>query len=451
MQLSILHAQAHRGILIAVSIALFLAAMDSTIVAPALPTIQVTFSNHSSWPWIMTGFLLPIAFMAPLVGSLADIFGALTVFRVSIGIFLIASLGASLAHTMALLISARIIQGVGAGGIIVLAYTLLGSLYPPEQRAKMQGLLSAVWGLAAVIGPVLGSLILLTLGWRGIFWLNLPVGLIALALSHRLNLPRHVNQSKSSIDGWAQSLSIIAIVSWLLSLNAPWPQHIVELNIVVVAIVSTILVIIRIRANPSRSPIPLAIFMQPSLRCMTLLMLLSSANIYATVTLLPSVLVHSHSMLSPGILITVAALGWVGGAIICAKLLNTNNQLFMLLSGSVGLIIGPLGIAMSLNQGRWALPCALLISALATGIVAATTLVWIQNSAPPSALGRWTAAVQLFRNLGSVCGISLLTGLYTHALTARTCFIILALLMSMGIICTRYLFTSKRRQHESIH
>lgn len=435
--------------ILAVLIALLMAAMDSTIVTPALPAMQATMAHSTNWPWIMTGFLLPVALIAPLSGGLSDRFGAFTVFRLSIILFTAASLGASLASSMSYLIAARVIQGIGSGGIIVLSYTLLGTLFPPEKRAKVQGLLSAVWGIAAIIGPAVGSLILLYVGWRGIFWLNLPIGITALLIMSRVRSAQF-NQDKKSvvIDGTSQFLTVIMMMGLLLIFNSPWHSAMSPYITGGCSFAALIILILRVRPVPERSPIPTEMLQDPKQLCMATLIFLSSANIYATVTLLPTALQHvaSHNTATTGMLVTLAALGWVAGSMVCGKVLNASNDRIVILVGSILLVIAPIAIGMSLGHSLFELLVSVILSGLGTGLVATATLVNVQNNAPLSAMGRWTAAVQLLRNLGSVCGISFLTGLYMTHLTSLQCFMILALSMGITVLCSLTLF----KQHHVV-
>ncbi|VDZ60906.1 Multidrug-efflux transporter 3 [Serratia odorifera] len=162
--------------LVAVVSALFLAAVDSTIVSTVLPVIGGRLGHPALYPWVMSAFLLPVALVAPLAGACGDRLGVSATLKACLLLFLAASALAAVSPGMGLLIAARALQGIGAGGIIVLSYSLLASLFDAEKRGKMQGMLSGVWGLSAILGPLLGSVLASSFGWRAIFWFNLPVG-----------------------------------------------------------------------------------------------------------------------------------------------------------------------------------------------------------------------------------------------------------------------------------
>lgn len=162
-------AQGNRQAVIAVFLVLFLAAIDGTVISTLLPTITDKLGDRYLYPWIMSGFLLPLALIAPLSGALADRFGALRILVIGILLFLSASVAAALSPDLPWLIAARVGQGAGAGMIIVLSYTMLAIVYGPEQRGRMQGILSGVWGLAAIAGPLVGAGLNAALGWRWVF------------------------------------------------------------------------------------------------------------------------------------------------------------------------------------------------------------------------------------------------------------------------------------------
>ena len=192
-------AQARNPVLLAVLMMLFLAATDGTIMSTLLPSVADKLGDLDLYPWIMSAFLLPLALIAPLSGAMADRFGATLVMVAGILLFLFASVAAALSPSLPWLIAARVGQGAGAGMIIVLSYTLLAILYGPEKRGRMQGILSSVWGLAAIFGPLLGTALNATLGWRWIFWINLPVGLLGLILLSRTTVSDK-SRSGASID-----------------------------------------------------------------------------------------------------------------------------------------------------------------------------------------------------------------------------------------------------------
>jgi EmrB/QacA subfamily drug resistance transporter len=168
-------------------VAIFVAAMDSSVVATAVPTIAGQLGQFSLYPWLISGYLLTSTTTVPLWGRLADIHGRRRVLLVGMAWFVATSLLCGWAPDMAWLVAFRALQGVGAGCLLPVALTMVGDLFTIEQRARMQGAFSSVWAIAALAGPALGAVFVSTIGWRWIFWINLPIGLTAAALlwTHR--------------------------------------------------------------------------------------------------------------------------------------------------------------------------------------------------------------------------------------------------------------------------
>src|ERR1700758_4664240 len=177
---------ARKEIIVGVLLAMFLAALDQTIVAPALPTIGFSLGHAEYLSWIVTAYLLTATAVTPLYGKLADLRGRRPVILGAIGIFIIGSIVSAVAQAMFMLIIGRAIQGVGGGGLSALATTVIGDLVPPRERGQYQGYISGMWGVASLAGPVVGGFLAHNLHWSMIFWINLPLGAVAIVV---LNSP----------------------------------------------------------------------------------------------------------------------------------------------------------------------------------------------------------------------------------------------------------------------
>ena len=434
-------AQARNPVLLAVLMMLFLAATDGTIMSTLLPSVADKLGDLDLYPWIMSAFLLPLALIAPLSGAMADRFGATLVMVAGILLFLFASVAAALSPSLPWLIAARVGQGAGAGMIIVLSYTLLAILYGPEKRGRMQGILSSVWGLAAIFGPLLGTALNATLGWRWIFWINLPVGLLGLILLSRTTVSDK-SRSGASIDPKIQTLFAVAVFGVLLMLSdyRSNTTNYIGLAAGMTVLLAFLTMYYRVRRMPERSPVPVVFFQKRELSAVIVMVLLSSAGLYAALTLLPFCLhkAHGRKTLAISFFVMVAALGWVVGSGICGSALKKYGYRQPALLGALMLVSGAAGLAMTAVAGSTtSVALSELLIGLGMGVVATSTLVLCQNAAPPHQIGSYTSTVQLLRNLGAAVGVNALATVQTYSgsgpYSFATSFTVLACLMALGL------------------
>src|SRR5271163_3888512 len=190
-------------IITGIALAMFLSALNQTIVATALPTIGRTFGDFENLPWVVIAYLLTSTVVAPLYGKLSDIYGRRGMMLVALGVFMAGSAAAAAAPSMPMLILARGLQGIGGGGIVPLSQSIIADAVPPRERGYYQTYTGAIWIIAGAGGPVLGGVIAEHLHWSVIFWLNVPLAFIAALVSHRQLklLPRHERAHKIDIAG----------------------------------------------------------------------------------------------------------------------------------------------------------------------------------------------------------------------------------------------------------
>ena len=216
-----------RSIVLGILLAMLLAALDQTIVATALPTIGRELHDLDNLPWVVTAYLLTSTAVTPLYGKLADIHGRRITLLIGIATFVVGSIACALAPTMLTLILARALQGLGGGGLISLAQTIIGDVIAPKERGRYQAYIASVFVSSSVAGPALGGFLAEHLHWSMIFWINLPLGLLAFWMTNRVlrQLPRH--ERPHQLDLLGAALMVVATVLLLLALSfggtrLPW-------------------------------------------------------------------------------------------------------------------------------------------------------------------------------------------------------------------------------------
>src|SRR5690625_2327585 len=197
-------------VLVSVMIGMFLSAIEATIVATAMPNIDSDLGGFSLYSWVFSAYLLTMSTTVLIFGKLADIFARKPIYIFGVTIFLIGSTLSGFSLSMGMLIVARFVQGIGAGALMPIATTIVGDIYNLEERAKIQGYLSSIWGISAVSGPLLGGLFVDVLNWRYVFWMNIPLGLLAV-LGIYFFFHEKIEQEKQSIDYLGSILTIIMI------------------------------------------------------------------------------------------------------------------------------------------------------------------------------------------------------------------------------------------------
>jgi EmrB/QacA subfamily drug resistance transporter len=202
-----------------VLLSMLLAALDQTIVAPAMPTIGAALGDAQYLPWIVTGYLLTATAMAPLYGKISDVYGRRPTIHAAIVIFLVGSVISALAPNMLALVVGRAVQGLGGGGLFALSQTVIGDLVPPKERARYAAWISGTWAVASIAGPLLGGAFAEHLHWSLIFWINLPLGLVAMAIINNPLKKLPVAGRRHRIDGLGAMLLIAATALLLLALN----------------------------------------------------------------------------------------------------------------------------------------------------------------------------------------------------------------------------------------
>ncbi|NVD98438.1 MFS transporter [Massilia sp. BJB1822] len=406
----------NRWVAFAILAVLFLAATDTTIIGTLLPVIAGSVGGGQAlFPWLMSGFMVAMALAGPLTGALADRYGVRSVLSWAILVFLAGSAGAALSSDMLMLVLARVVQGAGAGMIIVLSYASLAIIYGASQRGRVQSMVSIVWGVAAIVGPLAGLAFTHAFGWRAAFLINMPVGLVCLLVLRSKALSAHVRRGVA-VDYLAQGFFALMLLGVMVALSAAqvglsrdsfW-------SMLVLAAAGALLLVLRVMGRPQASPVPLAFFQQRSLAVAMVIVICGSIGLYASITLVPIALHARHAIdtAQTGIIVLLAALGFVVSSAVCGMQIQRVGYRSSMLAGALALVAGAFVLAMGSTSLPWqAIAGAELLIGLGMGCVAVGAVVLAQNAAPADAVATYTSTIQLLRNVGAALGINALAAI----------------------------------------
>ncbi|GLK78176.1 MFS transporter [Methylopila jiangsuensis] len=407
-----------RRIIAGVLTAMLLAALDQTIVAPAMSTIGEALGGAEFLPWIISAYLVTGTAVVPLYGKLADIHGRRPVIFWAVGIFVAGSVVCALAPNMGTLILGRAIQGLGGGGLIALAQTVIGDLVPPRQRAKYTAQISAVWATSSVAGPVVGGAFAEHLHWSLIFWVNLPLAAAAVAMTAgplRL-LPFQPKRRRLDVLGSvlvvaATSLAMLALSFGRMSGDWDSPQ---VLGLAVASAVASVAFAVRL-ATFAEPLIPLGVLKDRVVACATGAVFFGMAGFVGLSTLIP-VYFEAMNGLPPDRaalgLIAMAA-GSVFGAGLTGKTLpKLKRTRGPALIGLALAAIALLGLALAVEQRSiWLTQGLLFVYGLGLGPIFPTATVNTQNAVGRADLGAATGLLAFLRSLGAAFGVAILGAL----------------------------------------
>ncbi len=423
----------HSEILVIISalmLAMLLSALDQTIVSTALPTIASDLHGLNEYSWVATAYLLTSAIVTPIYGKLGDLFGRKKLFQISILIFLAGSALCGLSQNMHELIIFRALQGIGGGGLISLVLAIIGDVVPPRQRGRYQGYFGAVFGIASVAGPLLGgflagthSLLGIT-GWRWIFYINLPLGILALlAIAARLHLPRFKKEHK--IDYGGAALLTVSVVSILLvsvwaGITYAWSSPEI-IGLIITAIVFTIAFALWER-RASEPLIPLDLFKNDIVTVSVILSILTGIALFATILYIPMYqqVARGYSPTKSGLLMIPMVIGMMFASITSGRIITKTGRykLFPII-GAVLLGIGIwLFSHVSLTTSQLSLSLWMVIIGMGLGSLMQVPTLAVQNAVEFKRMGTATSTTTFFRSIGSALGGAIFGSILISRLTS---------------------------------
>ncbi len=417
--------RSERGpILVALMLSVGVIAIDSTILATAVPTIVAELGGFASFPWLFSGYLLTQAVTVPVYSKLADMFGRKPTLLVGIGLFLLGSIACALAWDMLSLIVFRALQGVGAGAILPIAMTIAGDIYTVAERARVQGYLASVWAIAAVVGPTLGGVFAQFVDWRWIFWVNLPLCLLAGGLIWRAFRER-VARTSRRIDFAGSALLMVALTLLLLGLlqgGVAWewwspPSLLVFAGAVVLL---AVFVVVEMRAAEPILPFGVVrrrIVLTTSLSAAVVGMVLMGLTTYV-----PTYLEGSLDLppIWAGLALAALTVGWPLASTLSGRVylrIGFRNTTFI---GAAIVVLAVAALALVApypNVVVTALCC--FVTGLGLGLLASPSLIVAQASVAWEERGVVTGANAFLRTLGSTVGVAILGAVTTAVLAGR--------------------------------
>ncbi|NYT86926.1 MDR family MFS transporter [Pollutimonas harenae] len=405
-----------RSIIIGLMLAILLGALDSTIISVALPKMAADLQGINLLAWVMSGYLIAMAVATPIYGKLGDIYGRRSVLSSAIILFLAASVACAMAPTMPVLVAARILQGLGGGGLISVAQATIADVVSPRDRGRYQAYISGAFAVASVSGPVLGGLLTAYLSWRWVFWINLPLGLIALLISRRALAKLQVPQRKRSVDYLGAILLSAGLTAILLAITRAGQQNVPGLDhnslwMAGLAIVS--LAAFGWHALHAAEPIvPLGLFRIRTVTLCCLILFIAFVELVALTVLVPLELQMLTSMGADGAAwrLIPLSLGVPMGAYTSGRLMtHWGTYKGIQLTGTLLTPIAIFLIAFANPTATVIMTILLSLVGFGIGLQLPSSTVAVQNSVPHHHVGVATAASAFCRSLGSAIGIALLT------------------------------------------
>ncbi|WP_216898767.1 MDR family MFS transporter [Nocardia alni] len=407
-------------VFVTIVLGMLMAALDQTIVATALPTIVDDLGGAGHMAWVVTSYLLAEAIATALAGKLGDLFGRKLVFQLSGLIFIIGSMVSGLANGMLLLIIARAIQGIGAGGLMVTAMALIADVIPLRERGKYQGALGAVFGVTTVVGPTLGGLFTDHASWRWCFYVNVPIAIIMIVVAARA-IPHLGAVVRPIIDYAGIALVALGVACLILGLEwggqqYPWGSATIIGLFIAAVVLLAAFVFVELRA--AEPMLPMRLFRSNVFTVCSILSFIVGFAMLGAMTYLPSYLqyVDGVSATVSGLRTLPMVVGLFVTSILSGQIVGkTGRYKYFPVVGTAVMAVG-LGLMSTMGRGTgiWLESLYMLILGLGIGLSMQVLTIVVQNTVPYSDLGTATSGVTFFRTLGSTFGTAIFGTLYNN-------------------------------------
>ena len=401
---------------------MFIAALEATVVGTAMPTVIATLGGLSHYSWVFSAYLVTSTVTVPVWGKLSDLYGRRPMYQLGIGLFLLGTLLSGFAGSMTQLIVFRAIQGLGAGALIPLGMTIIADIFTLHERARMQALFSGVWGLSSVIGPVIGGFITDRISWRWVFWVNIPIGILA-AVIMGLSLKEPKLDSRPSIDLAGAALLMAAISLLMLAMVEGGAGVFAANNLLLFGVSIVLLAIfVAVELRVKDPIIPFGLFRNRTILVAVIAGFLGGVAMFGAISFIPLFAQGAlgFTATEAGSLLMPLMLSWVTMSVIGGRVMLRLGYRAVTLFGFAVLILGFVLLA---SFGRetpvWLLYPNLVLIGSGLGLTMLTLLMAVQQAVDRSKLGIATSLNQFSRSIGGAIGVALMGAVLTAGLASQ--------------------------------
>lgn len=418
----------HREVLTIISglmLALFLAALNQTVVATALPRIAADLQGSAHLTWIIAAYLLASTAATPIYGKLSDMYGRRLLLQIALGTFILTSMLCAVAASMPQLILFRALQGLGGGGLTALTLSIVADIMPPRDRGRYQAHLIGVYGFASIIGPALGGFLADTFSWRLVFWINAPIGLLAVLVSH-VTLKRLVSRRVGHRIDYPGAILIVAAICCLLLVTTMGGNDVPWNSPIIAGLVGLTIVFFGLATwQERRAPEPIIspqFFRIPIFVSMNAAGLCASACMIGCTIFVPIYMqiVHGQQATSSGIMLIPLTAASITGNVISGRVIaKTGRYRILPILGQTLAACGMLALAFAPpGAALWLIALTLFVTGMGYGIGAPALSLGVQNAVPQQDVGAATATITAVRSIGGSLGVALLGAVLLAALNS---------------------------------